>query len=322
MIARIPDNYISAILKSLSPVEQMGSVIAALLVTASLTVIILRRVRPEKNYSELSARVRSWWIMAGIFLAVLMSSYKAALVFLAFLSFWAFKEYLTLLKTRPADHRGLLLSFLALPVQYYWIAIGWYGMFIIFIPIYVALCLPIILVLARETKGFVASASQIQWGLMTFVFGLSHLGFLLVLPSSAGSRSDGRMLLLFLVFVVEMSDVLQYIWGKAIGRRPILPAVSPKKTWEGLLCGLACAIMVSLLIKFLTPFSLAETASVSLLITLAGFFGGAVMSAVKRDMGVKDFGSLIPGHGGMVDRLDSLCYAAPIFFHYVRYFHY
>jgi phosphatidate cytidylyltransferase len=319
---RIPDNFTSAIIESLSPVGRMGSVIVALLVIASITVMILRRVRPEKNYSELSARVRSWWFMAGIFLAVLMSSYKVALVFLAFLSFWAFKEYLTLLKTRPADHRGLLLSFLALPVQYYWIAIGWYGMFIIFIPIYVALCLPIILVLARETKGFVASASQIQWGLMTFVFGLSHLGFLLVLPSSAGSRSDGRMLLLFLVFVVEMSDVLQYIWGKAIGRRPILPAVSPKKTWEGLLCGLACAIMVSLLIKFLTPFSLAETASVSLLITLAGFFGGAVMSAVKRDMGVKDFGSLIPGHGGMVDRLDSLCYAAPIFFHYVRYFHY
>ncbi|MBO0719526.1 MAG: phosphatidate cytidylyltransferase, partial [Blastocatellia bacterium] len=68
--------------------------------------------------------------------------------------------------------------------------------------------------------------------------------------------------------------------------------------------------------------SLAETALVSLLITLAGFFGGAVMSAVKRDLGVKDFGRLIPGHGGMVDRLDSLCYAAPIFFHYVRYFHY
>jgi phosphatidate cytidylyltransferase len=299
----------------------MGAVIVALLAIASITVMIMRRLRPEKDYSELSARVWSWWIMAGIFLAVLMTGYKAALVFIAFLSFWAFKEYLTLLKTRIADHRALLLSFLALPVQYYWIAIGWYGMFIIFIPIYVALCLPIILVLAREPKGFVASASQIQWGLMTFVFGLSHLGFLLVLPSSEGSGYDGRTMLLFLVFVVEMSDVLQYIWGKMIGRRLIIPTVSPKKTWEGLLGGIACAIGVSLPIKFLTPFSLVETASVSFLITLTGFFGGAVMSAVKRDLGAKDFGSLIPGHGGMVDRLDSLCYAAPIFFHYVRYFH-
>jgi phosphatidate cytidylyltransferase len=307
---------------SLSPIGQMGLAILVLLVKASITVILLRRLRPANNYSELSARVWSWWIMAGIFLAVLMTGDRAALAFLSFLSFWALKEYLTLLKTRPADHRGLLLSFFALPVQYYWIAIGWYGMFIIFIPIYVALCLPIILLLARETKGYVASATQIQWGLMTFVFGLSHLGFLLVLPPVDGSPGNGRTMLLFLVFVVEMSDVLQYCWGKIIGRRLIMPSVSPKKTWEGLIGGMTCAVGIGILCKSLTPFSVIETAGVSLLITLAGFFGGAVMSAVKRDMGVKDFGHLIPGHGGMADRLDSLCYAAPIFFHYVRYFHY
>jgi phosphatidate cytidylyltransferase len=195
-------------------------------------------------------------------------------------------------------------------------------MFIIFIPVYVSLCLPVILVLARETKGFVASASQIQWGLMVFVFGLSHLGFLLISPDGRGLGSDGRTQLLFLVFVVEMSDVLQYLWGKTLGRRPILPTVSPQKTWEGFLGGLASAVGLGLALNFLTPFSVAETALVSLLITLAGLFGGAVMSAVKRDLGVKDFSHLIPGHGGVVDRLDSLCYAAPVFFHYVRYFHY
>jgi phosphatidate cytidylyltransferase len=102
----------------------------------------------------------------------------------------------------------------------------------------------------------------------------------------------------------------------------VLPAVSPNKTWEGLIGGLTCATLLSLSIRFLTPFSALETAAVSLLITLAGFFGGAVMSAVKRDFGVKDFGGVIPGHGGVIDRLDSLCYAAPVFFHYVRYFHY
>ncbi|MGH7602097.1 MAG: phosphatidate cytidylyltransferase, partial [bacterium] len=243
-----------------------------------------------------------------------------ALIFFAFLSFWALKEYITLLKTRPADHRGLALTFLAIPVQYYWIAMDWYGMFIIFIPVYMFLILPMQLVLAKETSGFVASASQIQWGLMAFVFGLSHLGFLLTLPERFGA--NGRMLLLFLVFVVEISDVLQYIWGKTLGRHKIIPAVSPNKTWEGFLGGIASAIVLSLLVRFLTPFSWHETAVVSLLITVAGFFGGAVMSAVKRDFGVKDFGSIIPGHGGMLDRVDSLCYAAPIFFHYVRYFYY
>ena len=136
-----------------------------------------------------------------------------------------------------------------------------------------------------------------------------------------GSSINGRTLLLFLVFVVEMSDVLQYVWGKTLGRHPIIPSVSPNKTWEGFLGGIASTALLSLAIRFLTPFSVGETLIVTLLITIAGFCGGAVMSAVKRDFGVKDFGGLIPGHGGMLDRVDSLCYAAPVFLHYVRWFH-
>ncbi len=322
MTSMIFDSFVPNISPDLSLVGKMGLVILALLAAASCGVVALRRLQPEKNYSEFSARVWSWWGMAGIFMAVLMAGRKTALVFFAFLSFWALKEYLTLLKTRRADHRALVLSFLALPAQYYLIAIGWYGMFIIFIPVYVFLCLPAVMALSRETRGFVASASQIQWGLMAFVFGLSHLGFLLAFPANEGASADGRSMLLFLVFVVEMSDVLQYLWGKTLGRRPVLPAVSPNKTWEGLIGGVACAILLSVSIRFLTPFSAIETAGVSLLITLAGFLGGAVMSAVKRDFGVKDFGGLIPGHGGVIDRLDSLCYATPVFFHYVRYFYY
>jgi phosphatidate cytidylyltransferase len=132
---------------------------------------------------------------------------------------------------------------------------------------------------------------------------------------------DGRTLVLFLVFVTEMSDVLQYVWGKLLGRHKILPTISPNKTWEGFLGGVLSAALLSLTIRFLTPFPVWETLAVSLLIGVVGFFGGAVMSAVKRDLGTKDFGTLIPGHGGVLDRVDSLCYAAPVFFHYVRYFY-
>jgi len=217
----------------------------------------------------------------------------------------------------------LVLTFLAVPVQYLWIGLNppWYGMFIIFIPVFMLLSLPVRMVISKETKGFVESASQIQWGLMIFVFGLSHIAYLLTFPAFENSSANGRTLVLFLVFVVEMSDVLQYIWGKTTGRHKIIPTVSPNKTWEGFVGGITSAILVSLGIRFLTPFTIGETVIVSLLITVAGFFGGAVMSAVKRDFGVKDFGSVIPGHGGMLDRVDSLCYAAPVFFHYVRYFH-
>ena len=307
---------------SLSPVARMAGIILAILVVASVVVALLRRGGARPGLDELAARVRSWWVMAAVVFAAIAVHRHVSLVFFALLSFWALKEYVTLLPTRRADHRALLWSFLAVPLQYYWAAIGWYGMFIIFIPVYMFLLLPLQLMLIGLTSGFVASAAQIQWGLMAFVFGLSHLGYLLIMPAIPGSTADGRSLLLFVVFVTEMSDVLQYIWGKLLGRHRILPTVSPHKTWEGFLGGIATTALLSLGVRFLTPFTVAETIGVTLLVTVLGFCGGGVMSAVKRDFRVKDFGGLIPGHGGMLDRVDSLCYAAPVFFHYVRYFHY
>jgi phosphatidate cytidylyltransferase len=309
-------------MNSLNPVWQMGLIILAVLMLSSLIVTVLRCFKPEKSFAELSARVKGWWIMAAVFFGALAVSDRISIVFFAFLSFWALKEYITLLKTRPADHRALVWAFLAVPVQYLWVAKNWYGMFIIFIPVYMFLMLPTRLVLARETSGFVASASQIQWGLMAFVFGLSHMAMLLTRPTLPGNSANGRTLLLFLVFVVEMSDVLQYVWGKTLGRHKIIPSVSPNKTWEGFLGGILTTAAASMLVRFLTPFTVLECFGVALLLTVAGFFGGAVMSAVKRDFGVKDFGGLIPGHGGMLDRVDSLCYAAPVFFHYLHYYYY
>jgi len=308
---------------NLTPIMKMGLLVLGVLIVASVAVAALRRAKPNKNFSELTARVQAWWLMAAVFFAAIVVSNRVSLVFFTLISFWAMKEYVTLLKTRPADHHALVLTFLAVPVQYLWIGLNppWYGMFIIFIPVFMLLSLPVRMVISKETKGFVESASQIQWGLMIFVFGLSHIAYLLTFPAFENSSANGRTLVLFLVFVVEMSDVLQYIWGKTTGRHKIIPTVSPNKTWEGFVGGITSAILVSLGIRFLTPFTIGETVIVSLLITVAGFFGGAVMSAVKRDFGVKDFGSVIPGHGGMLDRVDSLCYAAPVFFHYVRYFH-
>ncbi len=308
-------------LGQIGPVWTMALLILGLLVLSTLVVALLRRARPSTDWGELAHRVRSWWVMAAVFFAAVAVSKLVSIVFFACLSFWALKEYLTLLKTRPADHRALVLTFLAVPVQYYWVADQWYGMFVLFIPVYMFLALPLELVLARETSGFLASAAQIHWGLMAFVFGLSHLAFLVTLPA-VGEQASGRSLLLFLVFTVELSDVLQYVWGKTLGRHKIIPAVSPNKTWEGFLGGVLSTVAASLAIRFLTPFSVPACLGIALLVTVAGFFGGAVMSAIKRDFGVKDFGALIPGHGGMLDRVDSLCYAAPLFFHVVRYSYY
>ena len=133
-------------------------------------------------------------------------------------------------------------------------------------------------------------------------------------------EGENAKLLFFLVVVVQLSDVFQYVWGKLIGRHPIAPAISPKKTWEGFLGGIVCAVLLGTSLWWITPFNPWQAALMSLAITLMGFAGGLVMSAVKRDRGVKDYGSLLEGHGGILDRVDSLLFAAPVFFHLTRFF--
>src|ERR1051325_8558198 len=171
-------------MSALNPVWRMGLLILGVLVVSSGVVGGVSRAQPQKNFSELAARVKAWWIMAAVFFGAITVSGRLSLLFFGFLSFWALKEYLTLLKTRPADHRALVWAFLSVPIQYVWVAMKWYGMFVVFIPVYMFLFLPVRLGLARETAGFVAAASPIQGGLMAFVFGLSHLAMLLALPST------------------------------------------------------------------------------------------------------------------------------------------
>jgi phosphatidate cytidylyltransferase len=101
----------------------------------------------------------------------------------------------------------------------------------------------------------------------------------------------------------------------------VAPAISPNKTWEGLIGGSASATALGAAIWWATPFTPVEAAGMAFLLTMMGFAGGLIMSAIKRDRGVKDYGALIGGHGGVLDRIDSLCFAAPVFFHLTRYFH-
>jgi phosphatidate cytidylyltransferase len=294
-----------------------------LLLIASLVVFILRRAHPDKDYTELASRVNSWWVMAGVFAAAMALSRGLSLVFLAFVSFLALKEYLSLIPTRRADRRVLFWAYLAIPVQYYWVAIGWYGMFIIFIPVYLFLLLPMRMVLIGETASFLRAAGSLQWGLMLTVFNLSHMAFLLALPEAGNPAGGGAGLVLFLMFLTQFNDVAQYVWGKTLGKYKIIPKVSPKKTWEGFLGGISTTTLAAwLLAPYLTPLAGWEAPVAGLLIGLAGFVGDVNISALKRDLGIKDSGSLIPGHGGILDRVDSLTFTAPLFFHFLYYLHY
>ena len=299
--------------------------ILAILVVASLSTAGLIRRYPERNYTSVKLRIQTWWWLTGLLILALSFSPLVALVLTAFVSFLGFKEFLSLVPTRPTDNPALLLAYLAIPVQYLWVHMAWYGMFIIFIPVYVFLLLPLRMVVAGETRGFLRAAGTLHWGLMTTVFSISHLAYLLALPAHAGTHGlvRGELLVFYLLVLTQLNDVAQFLWGKLLGRRPIAPRVSPNKTLEGLLGGLLTTTLLAwLLAPWFTPLSPWHAVLVGSCISLFGFTGDVVISAIKRDIGVKDSGSLLPGHGGILDRLDSLTYTAPLFFHFLYYFYY
>ena len=279
----------------------------------------LARGEPHAVIDNLNARVKAWWLMAAVIGLALLAGKGGVIVLFAFASFAALREYATLMPTRRADHWVLVLCFFVfIPFQYFLIWIAWYGLYSILIPVYAFLALPVVAAVRGDMRNFMQRAATLQWGLMLAVYCISHVPALLMLdiPGYAGRNA---FLLVFLILVVQSSDVLQYVWGKLAGRIKIAPQVSPSKTLEGFAGGVASATLLGASLWWVTPFSFLQAAAVSLMITLAGFLGGLVMSAIKRDLGVKDWGTMIEGHGGMLDRLDSVCFSAPLFFHAVRY---
>ena len=304
------------------PVLWVFAGLFGLLVVASGMLALLRRGRTERLV-EVTARVRAWWWMSAIFALAVLVRRDIAIAFFALLSYLALKEYLSLIPTRRADRRTLFWVYLCVPLQYLWVGMHWYLMFLIFIPVWALLFLAARMTLRGETRDFLRALGTLQWGLMMMVFALSHLAYLLVLPDGNAMTGAGAGLLLYVVLLTELNDVLQFLWGKALGRRKVLPTVSPGKTVEGLIGGvLTTTLLAVLLAPWLTPMDWNHALAAGLLIGMGGFLGDVTVSGIKRDIGVKDSGNLIPGHGGILDRIDSLLFTAPLFFHYIAYFYY
>jgi phosphatidate cytidylyltransferase len=298
--------------------------VLGLLGVATLAGAVLARTRRSESsratIENLNARIRAWWLMSALVGLALWIGLWGAVVLFGLLSFLALREFLTLTPTRRGDHATLVYSFFVVaPVQYALVAMDWYGLFSIFIPVYAFLFVPTRIALAGDPKRFLERTAVIQWGQMICVYCVSHAPALLLLEIP-GYEGRSILLILYMVFVVQLSDVLQYVWGKTLGRHKIAPTVSPNKTVEGFVGGVLSATAIGTALWWMTPFTPLQAAGMSLAMTLCGFFGGLTMSAIKRDRGVKDFGSLIEGHGGVLDRIDSICFAAPIFFHLTRYF--
>lgn len=296
--------------------------VLCLLVIGSLTRLFLSYRNPNKDYTELRLRIQSWWWMIAALFFVLTFSTTATIVFFGLLSFLALKEFISIVPTRFSDRRAIFWLYLSIPIQYYWVSTGWYEVFIIFIPVYVFLFIPMRMVLIGETKGFIKSAGILHWSVMLTVFCISHIAYLLILPEK-NIQAGGIGLVIYLLFTTQFNDVAQYIWGKLLGKHKIIPKVSPNKTWEGFIGGLVTVTLVSgFSAPLLTPLTMMQGFGAGFIIAASGFIGDVVLSSVKRDLQIKDSGHLIPGHGGILDRLDSLIYTSPIFFHYLYYLQY
>jgi phosphatidate cytidylyltransferase len=302
----------------------MAGIVGLLVLATLIGALLAQAARNESARAavdNLNARTRSWWVMVAVFAAAYLLGSRVTLVLFALISFLALREFITLTPTKPGDHRALFVSFfIVVPVQYVLIGIDWYGLFSIFIPVYMFLLLPALSAMIGDTHEFLARNAKTQWGLMLTVYAISHAPALMMLRIP-GYEGQGALLLFFLLAVVQISDVMQYVWGKLLGRHQLAPRVSPSKTSEGLILGGLSAIALGTGLWWITPFTPRQAALMSAIIVICGFLGGFVLSAVKRDLGAKDWGKMIEGHGGVLDRMDSITFAAPVFFHLIRYFY-
>lgn len=293
--------------------------IVAFLAVATACAAILRwKLGETATIRNLVDRIRAWWILVGVGIPLLGMGRLVSTLLFAVLSFLALREFISLTPTRRGDRPALFLAFfLAIPFQYALAATGWYGLFAILLPVYGFFVLSAISTVDPDTQHFLERIAKIQWAVMVCVYGVSHAPALLFLDIPG--HDGGGVLLLYYLLIAQISDVLQYVCGKLLGRHKVAPVLSPNKTWEGLLGGGALASLLGAALHSLTPYSAWQALFLSFAVVATGFFGGLVLSAVKRSLGAKDWGYSIPGHGGMLDRLDSIAFSAPIFFHLTRW---
>ena len=292
-----------------------------------LATVIARALRehfaPDRAnpvIENLNARTDAWWGMAALLALAILAGKAGVIVLFALIAFAALREVLTLTTKREADHWALFAAFfVVLPFQFWLVWDEWYGFYSIFVPVYAFLLLPVVAVLHGDTRDVFIRIAETQWALMICVYCVSHVPALLTLRVE-GFEGREVLLIAWLVITVQMSDVLQYTWGKLLGSHPVAPAVSSSRSWEGLALGTGAGMVLGAALFWLTPFSPWQAAAMAAAVSVMGFFGGLVLSAIKRDRGVKDWGHLMAGQGGFIDRMDPVVFAAPVFFHLTRYF--
>jgi len=301
----------------------LAAVVIALLSVATVVGQVVKR-QPHLGLhaaavESFNGRVRAWWIICSL-LAVAFLNFGLTVFLFGFMSFWALREFITLTPTRLGDHRALFWVFLFFtPLQYLLVYLDKYDLYSILIPVYAFLFIPARVALAGDFKRFLERVAKIQSGLLICVYCLSFAPALLYLPLPDGQTRGNARLLFFFVTMALLSEATQFIWSRLYGRHVIAPAINAARTWEGLIGGSISAALAGMVLYWATPYPYVwQAALMSMVIAVMGFAGGMTMSAIKRDRGVRDYGTLVEGHGGVLDRIDAICFAAPVFYHLTR----
>ena len=284
-------------------------------------IVALRKVEPELAKKRMGS-LKVWWTLAIMMALAAVFQQSGAAVVLAIASFLGLREFLDLIGKQRIGRIAVVVAFVSVPLQYSLIAMGLENEAKFILPVGMLLLLSTVRLVNGETQGFIRTTAGVYWGVMLLVYCLSHAALLFPFATDHMPAVGASGWFLFVVIITEMDDIAQALVGRAIGRRKITPTISPNKTWEGFLGGVIASVVLSLfLAPWLTSFPPVSTlrglllsAGSGLLIVTAGFFGDINMSAVKRDVGVKDGSSILPGMGGMIDRVDSLTFTAPAFY--------
>lgn len=260
----------------------------------------------------------SWWIVVLLILGCAILGRTFGSLLFTLIGLLALREFVNLFP--DLNYGWLLLSSVSLliPLNYLLIWVRWELAFMVFLPLSTVFVAGSIQMLFAQADGFVRRVASVQWILLITVYALSHAVRLFNLPSDVNPNTGGGGLFLYLLLLTEGNDIAQALTGRTFGKHKLVPMLSPRKTWEGLFGGIAATIVLALILApWLTPMNLAEAALLAPSLSLVGTLGDLNMSAMKRDAGVKDSGSLFPGQGGILDRIDSLTFTAPLFYYWI-----
>lgn len=299
---------------------------AVLTVGTLVRIALLGSVVSSSVQSHLNS-TRTWWALAASLSIATLLGEAGVVVLLAIAGILSLREYLQLVGWKAVGAPTAVVVFASVPI-YYAIALCGYDQGLLSTaPLAFLFVLGTLRAWLGLIEDYIRTTAAMIWGLMLFVYCLSHASFLLTLPATTQPWVGNVGWFLYLVILTETNDIAQALVGRRFGETKISPRISPNKSLEGLLGGIALTILLAVLLasSFTTLMHVHSRISgifsamlAGLLIALSGFLGDLNKSGIKRDVGVKDSGTILPGQGGMMDRIDSLTFSAPVFYYFVR----